>query len=80
MLDSSHFYDKCYINSIYGKKSKLMNKKLIGYKVIWNGEELISDVDYYMKGKKFVFKENKEKYGTPYPKGQLIFTQEIWWE
>jgi len=59
---------------------KRTKKKLIGYKAIWNGEELIPDVDYYIKGKKFVFKENKKKYGTPFPKGQLILTQEMWWE
>ena len=56
-----------------------IKKKLIGYKVIFNGEELIPDVDYYMKGRKFVFKENKKKYGTPYPKGHIILIQEMEW-
>ena len=31
-----------------------IKKKLIGYKAIVNGEELIPDVDYYIKGKKFI--------------------------
>jgi len=58
-----------------------IRKKLTGYKVIHNGKELIPEEDYYVKNNKFIFKRQPIKYnGTPYPKGQIVFIQEMWWE